>query len=136
MFDKNYFLTRMRNGESIDEIGQSIADMMNDAVDAYEAEQAAQENAEARRKLVRCMVNDINELAKLDGCEDLAVSLTDEEADDLVTSFTDMFKLLVAVKETVDTLTKTTSNTQKQIKPVKATNDDAILANFLRDLGL
>ena len=136
MFDKNYFLTRMRNGESIDEIGQSIADMMNDAVDAYEAEQAAQENAEARRKLVRCMVNDINELAKLDGCEDLAVSLTDEEADDLVTSFTDMFKLLAAIKETVDTLTKTTSNTQKQIKPVKATNDDAILANFLRDLGL
>lgn len=136
MFDKNYFLTRMRNGESIDEIGQSIADMMNDAVDAYEAEQAAQENAEARRKLVRCMVNDINELAKLDGCEDLAVSLTDEEADDLVTSFTDMFKLLTAMKETVDTLTKTTSNTQKQIKPVKATNDDAILANFLRDLGL
>ena len=136
MFDKNYFLTRMRNGESIDEIGQSIADMMNDAVDAYEAEQAAQENAEARRKLVRCMVNDINELAKLDGCEDLAVSLTDEEADDLVTSFTDMFKLLAAVKETVDTLTKTTSNTQKQIKPAKATNDDAILANFLRDLGL
>jgi hypothetical protein len=136
MFDKNYFLTRMRNGESIDEIGQSIADMMNDAVDAYEAEQAAQENAEARRKLVRCMVNDINELAKLDGCEDLAVSLTDEEADDLVTSFTDMFKLLAAIKETADTLTKTTSNTQKQIKPAKATNDDAILANFLRDLGL
>ena len=136
MFDKNYFLTRMRNGESIDEIGQSIADMMNDAVDAYEAEQAAQENAEARRKLVRCMVNDINELAKLDGCEDLAVSLTDEEADDLVTSFTDMFKLLAAIKETADTLTKTTSNTQKQIKPAKASNDDAILANFLRDLGL
>jgi multidrug resistance efflux pump len=136
MFDKNYFLTRMRNGESIDEIGQSIADMMNDAVDAYEAEQAAQENAETRRELVRCMVNDINELAKLDGCEDLAVSLTDEEADDLVTSFTDMFKLLAAIKETADTLTKTTSNTQKQIKPAKATNDDAILANFLRDLGL
>jgi hypothetical protein len=82
------------------------------------------------------MINDINELAKLDGCEDLAVSLTDEEADDLVTSFTDMFKLLAAIKETADTLTKTTSNTQKQIKPAKATNDDAVLANFLRDLGL
>lgn len=136
MFDKNYFLTRMRNGESIDQIGQSIADMMNEAVDAYEAELDAQKNAEARRKLVRCMVNDINELAKLDGCEDLAVSLTDEEADDLVTSFTDMFKLLTAIKETVDPLIKTTSNTQKQIKPAKATNDDAILANFLRDLGL
>lgn len=136
MFDKNYFLTRMRNGESIDQIGQSIADMMNEAVDAYEAEQAAQENAEARRKLVRCMVNDINELAKLDGCEDLAVSLTDEEADDLVTSFTDMFKLLAAIKETAGTLTKATSNTQKPIKATKATNDDAVLANFLRDLGL
>lgn len=133
MFDKNYFLTRMRNGESIDQIGQSIADMMNEAVDAYEAEQAAQENAEARRQLVRCMINDINELAKLDGCEDLAVSLTDEEADDLVTSFTDMFKLLGAIKETAGTLTKTTSNTQKQIK---TDNDDAILANFLHSLGL
>ena len=136
MFDKNYFLTRMRNGESIDQIGQSIADMMNEAVDAYEAEQAAQENAEARRELVRCMVNDINELAKLDGCEDLAVSLTDEEADDLVTSFTDMFKVLAAMKETADALTKATSNTQKQIKPTKADNDDAILENFLRSLGL
>ena len=133
MFDKNYFLTRMRNGESIDEIGHSIADMMNDAVDAYEAEQAAQENAEARRKLVRCMVNDINELAKLDGCEDLTVSLTDEEVDDLVTSFTDMFKVVAAMKKTTDALTKATSNTQKQIK---TDNDDAVLANFLRDLGL
>ena len=136
MFDKNYFLTRMRNGESIDQIGQSIADMMNEAVDAYEAEQAAQENAEARRELVRCMINDINELAKLDGCEDLAVSLTDEEADDLVTSFTDMFKVLAAMKETADALTKATSNTQKQIKPTKATNDDVVLENFLRSLGL
>ena len=136
MFDKNYFLTRMRNGESIDTIGQSIADMMNEAVNAYEAEQAAQQNAEARRKLVRCMMDDINELAKLDGCEDLAVSLTDEEADDLVTSFTDMFKFLAAMKETADTLIKSTSNTQKQIKPTKADNDDVILENFLRSLGL
>ena len=133
MFDKNYFLTRMRNGESIDTIGQSIADMMNEAVNAYEAEQAAQQNAEARRKLVRCMMDDINELAKLDGCEDLAVSLTDEEADDLVTSFTDMFKFLAAMKETADTLIKSTSNTQKQIKP---DNDDVVLENFLRSLGL
>lgn len=136
MFDKNYFLTRMRNGESIDTIGQSIADMMNEAVNAYEAEQAAQQNAETRRKLVRCMMDDINELAKLDGCEDLAVSLTDEEADDLVTSFTDMFKFLAAMKETADTLIKSTSNTQKQIKPTKADNDDVVLENFLRSLGL
>ena len=134
MFDKNYFLTRMRNGESIDQIGQSIADMMNEAVDAYEAELDAQKNAEARRKLVRCMINDINELAKLDGCEELGVSLTDEEADEMVESFTEMFKGLTVMRQTLDALTKATSNVQKPV--AKADGDDAILANFLRDLGL
>ena len=134
MFDKNYFLTRMRNGESIDQIGQSIADMMNEAVDAYEAEQAAQENAEARRKLVRCMVNDINELAKLDGCEDLGVSLTDEEADEMVESFTEMFKGLTVMRQTLDALTKVTAPVQKPV--AKVDGDDAILANILRYLGL
>ena len=134
MFDKNYFLTRMRNGESIDQIGQSIADMMNEAVDVYEAELDAQKNAEARRKLVRCMINDINELAKLDGCEDLGVSLTDEEADEMVESFTEMFKGLTVMRQTIDALTKATSNVQKPV--AKADGDDAILANFLRDLGL
>jgi hypothetical protein len=134
MFDKNYFLTRMRNGESIDQIGQSIADMMNEAVDAYEAEQAAQENAEARRKLVRCMINDINELAKLDGCEELDVSLTDEEADEMVESFTEMFKGLTVMRQTLDALIKVTPPVQKPV--AKVDGDDAILANFLRDLGL
>lgn len=134
MFDKNYFLTRMRNGESIDQIGQSIADMMNEAVDAYEAELDAQKNAEARRKLVRCMINDINELAKLDGCEELGVSLTDEEADEMAESFTEMFKGLIVMRQTLDALAKATSNVQKPV--AKVDGDDAILANFLRDLGL
>lgn len=133
VIDKNYFLNRMRNGESIDQIGESVADMMNEAVETYEAEKAVRENTEARRKLVRCMIDDINELAKLDGCGDLGVSLTDEEADDLVRSFTDMFKLLSVMKETVDTLNKTTSNVQK---PVQKDNDDVALANFLHSLGL
>lgn len=133
VIDKNYFLNRMRNGESIDQIGENVADMMNEAVEAYEAERAIRKNTEARRKLVRNMIDDINELAKLDGCGDLGVSLTDEEADDLVQSFTEMFKVLSVMKQTADALNRAAANTQK---PVQKDNDDVALANFLHSLGL
>ncbi len=40
MFDKNYFLERMNAGESLDDIGKSVADMMNAAKAEYEAQAA------------------------------------------------------------------------------------------------
>ena len=38
MIDKNYFLERMNAGESLDDIGKSVADMMNEAKAEYDAQ--------------------------------------------------------------------------------------------------
>jgi hypothetical protein len=43
MITTNDILARLRNGESMDTIGQSIADVLNEAQEAYTAELAVKE---------------------------------------------------------------------------------------------
>ena len=139
MFDKNYFLTRMRNGESIDQIGQSIADMMNEAVDAYEAEQAAAEKAQAKRDVMIRLTDCIQEYAKLEGHGDLDLSLTDEDIEVLTESLTQMFNTLSALKEFEASLSVTRSapkSTPVFVKPASKTakSDDEVLNDFIKSL--
>lgn len=139
VIDKNYFLTRLQNGEDINTIGQSIADMMNEAVDAYAAEQKAAaakaaelEKIQAKRDLVEELVEIIQELAILDGMDPNDFNdFEDEDLDDLADSLTAMFHTIAALK-------------QMSVKPisVKATpaskapkSDDEVLANFIKSLS-
>ena len=52
VYDKNYFLDQLRNGAKIEDIGQALADAMNEAQEAHIAEQAAAAKAaeEAQNK--------------------------------------------------------------------------------------
>jgi hypothetical protein len=142
MFDKNYFLTRMRNGESIDQIGQSIADMMNEAVDAYEAEQAAAEKTQAKRDIMVRMVKCVQEYAELEGHIDLDLSLSDEDIETLTESFNQMFRTLGALKELEASLNaarptpKADKPTPVFIKPASKTpkSDDEVLSDFIQSL--
>jgi glycine cleavage system regulatory protein len=142
MFDKNYFLTRMRNGESIDQIGQSIADMMNEAVDAYEAEQAAAEKTQAKRDIMIRMAECVQEYAELEGHTDLDLSLSDEDIEDLVQSFTQMFRTLGALKDLEASLNaarpilKADKPTPVFVKPTPKApkSDDEVLSDFIQSL--
>ena len=51
MFDKNYFLERMNAGESLDDIGKSVADMMNAAKAEYEAQAALRAKVQKEEEL-------------------------------------------------------------------------------------
>ena len=51
MFDKNYFLERMNAGESLDDIGKSVADMMNEAKAEYDAQEALRVKAQKEEEL-------------------------------------------------------------------------------------
>lgn len=51
MIDKNYFLERMNAGESLDDIGKSVADMMNEAKAEYDAQDTLRKRLQEEREL-------------------------------------------------------------------------------------
>lgn len=143
VIDKNYFLNRLANGDSMDVIGQEMADMMNAAMTEYnanlEAEAAKQAEAEkevAKRDLMEELVEIIQELAILEGMDPDDLQVTDEDMDQLVAAFTEMFAAMRDLKKifaSIDT-DKVMVHTPKMHKAtinVKPT-DDQILADFIK----
>ena len=129
MIDKDYFLTRLTAGENIDAIGQEIADMMNEALEAYnakiEAEQKAKaekEKKQAKRDLVVNMVDNIKAFAVLDGLPVDMLDYNENEIDNLVDTFEELFLLFKDLKA----LSKCPP---KKTAPV---SDDEILADFIK----
>ena len=135
MFDQNYFLTRLQNGEDLDKIGKEIADMMNAANAAYEAELKAKEEAaalaekeEAKKALIEELIEIIQELAILEGMDPEDMKVTDEEVEDICKAFTDMFKTMKDLKKMFAAAAPAKAN----IKAKKVDrSDDQILADFL-----
>lgn len=106
VIDKNYFLTRLQNGEDMTAIGNEIAAMMNAAIDehnaALEAEAAKQAEVEkeaTKRELVEEMVDIIKELAILEGMDPEEMTMSNEEMDQLVAAFTEMFAAMRDLKK-------------------------------------
>jgi predicted component of type VI protein secretion system len=128
MFTKDYFLTQLRNGQSIDTIGQSIADAMNEAVEAYEAEQAAISMVDKKRDIALDMIDLLREYGTMvmgeEAC-DFMDDITDEDLDSLVESMDQLFNMMKALTELKAKLDKA---------PVSSSDDD-ILANFIRSLS-
>ena len=134
MFDTNYFLTRLQNGEDLDKIGKEIADMMNAANAAYEAEKAKEAEAAAlaekemaKKELIEELIEIIQELAILEGVDPEDMKVTDEEVEDICAAFTDMFK---AMKDLKKMFAATPAKPTVKVKKIDRT-DDQILADFL-----
>ena len=137
VIDKNYFLARLANGEDIDSIGESIANMMNEAVAEHEAKQEADQKAQAKRAIMRDMVEGIRELAVLEGMDPTDFETSDEELDMLVQSFTEMFEALTQIKKLGAILEKTAEKpVPKKNKPVPKApkSDDEVLSDFITSL--
>lgn len=139
VIDKNYFLNRLANGEDMDAIGEEIAAMMTEALAEHAAQVeaqkalAAQAEMEAeKRELIAEMVDIIKELAILEGMDEADMTISDEEMDQLVNAFTEMFAMMREVKKLASALENTEKhNTQKvHIKATKS--DDDVLADFIK----
>ena len=141
--DKNYFLTRLANGEDMDVIGQEMAAMMNAAMAEYNANLEAEakrraeaEKEQAKRDLMEELVEIVQELAILEGIDPADMQVTDEDMDQLVAAFTEMFAAMRDLKKlfaNIDT-DKVVANIPKvhkatiNVKP----SDDQILADFIK----
>ena len=139
VMDKNYFLARLANGEDMNAIGQEMADMMNAAmaehtamVEAENAKRAAAqaeaEKEQAKRELIEEMVEIVQELAILEGMDPDELKVTEEDMDQMVAAFTEMFGAMRELKKMVAQLEK--MPTRVNVKTVKS--DDDILAEFAK----
>ena len=135
VMDKNYFLARLANGEDMNAIGQEMADMMNAAmaehtamIEAEKAKVAAAEKEQAKRELIEEMVEIVQELAILEGMDPDELQVTDEDMDQMVAAFTEMFGAMREIKKMVATLERTPARVN--IKTAKS--DEDILAEFVK----
>ena len=141
VIDKNYFLNRLANGEDMDVIGQEMAAMMNAAMAEHNAnlEAEAQRQAEmekevAKRDLMEELVEIIQELAILEGMDPDDLQVTDEDMDQLVVAFTEMFAALRDLKKmftSIDTDKVAAPKVRTSVINMKP-SDDQILADFIK----
>ena len=143
VMDKNYFLARLANGEDMDTIGNEIATMMTEAINEHNANleaeakrQAEVEKEAAKRDLIEEIVEIVQELAILEGMDPDEMVITDEEMDQLVAAFNEMFAAVRDLKKlfaSIDT-DKVVAHAPKarkatiNVKP----SDDQILADFIK----
>ena len=146
MITTNDILTRLRNGESMDTIGQSIADVLNEAQNAYiaeqeaaKAEQAALDLAQAKRALACELIDLIQEYGDLvaPDAADMLDDISDEDIDAMVETLDQMFNMMTAMVQLKHDLEK--AQTTSRIAPVKKTvktpkSDDEVLSNFIKSL--
>lgn len=132
MIDKNYFINRLDSGESMDDIGKELADMMNKALSEFQEKKKKEEEAAklaeiaaTKRGLVEEMVDIIQELAMLEGIDDDFIKMSDEDIDDMVAGISDLFSTIKGLKSMF------AAPTGKAISAPKKT-DSQILADFIR----
>ena len=140
VMDKNYFLARLANGEDMDTIGNEIAAMMTEAINEHNANleaeakrQAEVEKEAAKRDLIEEMVDIIKELAILEGMDPDELQVTDEEMDQLVAAFTEMFAAMRDLKKMLAGLEEKAAAPKVAVKATKiAPTDEQILADFIK----
>jgi hypothetical protein len=141
MFNMEDIYARLANGEKIEDIGNEIAAMMNEALAKHEAaraeelaKQALIEKEQAKRDLMEELVEIIQELAMLEGMDPDDLQVSDEDMDQLVAAFTEMFAAMRDLKKVfaeLDTDKIKAPKMHKAVINVKP-SDDQILADFIK----
>ena len=135
MFDKNYFLNQLRNGESLDTMAKSIADAMNDAMVDFQAELEERHNAECMAKieskkyeLAKEMVHIIQEYGMMvaPDAKEILDQVTEEDLEVMIKTLDEMFHMMTSMVELKNKLEGLETSTPK--------TDDDVLANFIATL--
>ena len=136
MLNKDFFLNKLRSGESIDDIGTTIAALMNDAMAAYEAEKAiaAKKNDARKREIVVGITELLKEFAALEGADTDDLDLTDEEIEAMIDALSDLFKTITKLKKfkIATPMPSFLSGTKLNHKP--EISDDEVLSNFIKEM--
>ena len=135
MFDKNYFLNQLRNGESLDDMAKRIADAMNGAMEDYQVEMEAAQKAKhmaaiegKKYELAKEMVHIIQEYGMLvaPDAKEIMDNVTEEDLDVMVKTLDEMFHMMTSMIELKNKLEGASVPTPK--------SDDDVLANFIASL--
>jgi hypothetical protein len=143
MITTNDVLTRLRNGESMDTIGQSIADVLNEAQEAYTAELAVKEKeaeaaamAQAKRDMALDLIDIIQDYGRLvaPDAADILDDIDDDDVDAMIVTLDQMFHMMSSMAQLKVNLEK--AQTKSHITPVAkhAKSDDEVLAKFIASL--
>lgn len=144
---KEYFLSRLANGESINDIGNEIAEMMNAAVAEQEAarkaEAAKAANLAAQKKAVSMKIVDLfREYAALTGNDVMTeMEITDADLDTLIEALDQTFNLMSAMKELKDAIQAIPDEKVPMVHSklnrakANAKSDDEVLADFIASLA-
>ena len=136
MLNKDFFLNKLRSGESIDDIGTTIAALMNAAMDDYEAEKAlaAKKNDARKREIVVGITELLKEFAALEGADADDLDLTDKEIETMIDALSDLFKTIAKLK-TFKIATPVPSFLGNiNVKPKAEMSDDEVLSKFIQDM--
>lgn len=131
MFNVNDIYARLANGEKIEDIGNEIAAMMNEAVAKHEADVRAAEEAkkaeaekeQTKRELIQEIVKIIQKLAVLEGMDPDELKVSEKDMDQLIAAFTEMFSTVRDLKKMF---------TDLETHPITPKSDEQILADFLK----
>lgn len=137
IIDKNYFLDKLYEGESIDSIGQAMADMMNAAVQEYEANKAMAAKVNRKREIMKELCALIEEYGKLENVDE-DFDITEEDIEALMKAFEDMFKTIKELKKLAgafETKISVPGNKNIKLNAKQPMSDDEILNNFIKMLG-
>ena len=145
MFNMNDIYARLANGEKIEDIGNEIAAMMNEAMAKHEADVRAAEEAKrveaaaqaekeaAKRDLIEELVEIVQELAMLEGMDPDDIQMSDEDMDQLVAAFTEMFAAMRDLKKMFAGLEEKAAAPKVAVKASKiGPTDEQILADFIK----
>lgn len=151
VYDKNYFLDQLRNGTSMDDMGQALANAMNEAQTAYAAELAAKEKeaeaaaiAQTKRDMALDLIDIIRDYGRMVAPEtaDILDEVDDDDVDVMIHTLDQMFQMMSTMAqlkvnlENMDKLPSPKVQTKSSITPVakRAKSDDEVLSNFIASL--
>lgn len=148
VYDKNYFLDQLRNGQDINTMGQAMADAMNAAIADYTAEQKAEAERVAKVELTAKkkdlglkMVDLFRDYAALTGNTAMdEMEITDDDLDTLIEALDQTFALMGAMKElktAIDAIPEdkvVARNPKTRTATIHAKSDDEALKEFLAQI--
>ena len=139
MFDEKVILTRLQNGESVEDIAKELTDVLNKANHKYEDTKRAAEEAKQKRELAKR--SELKALAQMAGkwyndyiatSEEEKVAfgeaLQEADIDEVIELFEGVHEIIGPLLSVIDPPAK------KKEKKVRKNTDDVISA-FLKDMG-
>lgn len=139
MFDEKVILTRLQNGESVEDIAEELTDMLNKVNHKYEdtkraAEEAKQKRELAKRSELKALVQMIgkwyNDYIATTEEEKVAFGQALQEAD-----IEDVIELFEGVHEIIEPLLSVIDSPVPKKEKKAQKNTDDVISAFLKDMG-